>query len=632
LLARIAQAVVAESNRHDSYVVQAPLGSTHTELFQRPEIDRLSDASMLGRLVEIMQVVDCVQPSEHEFSAPPAQPGYLSEVFPRVLANARFESAPLSAADQQRLQAARTLLFGEVSDLAFVKTPDYAEFCLQRAQLEQTELRQLELDLQLQKPLPTEQRASIQIELDSVRALNQQRKALFDALDKLHEFSAAERVVSQLEREVDVVPPSVRQAIDGLPLMVVKDPNPPSDQHVVCSFLPAQLAEEGWIPVRLSREDILAHGSAGSADGVDEDWIESIELEVQTLSCDRSWFWAGLFSHRKWTWQQPGAPVQGPNGTSAIPAYVQGLVFCRNLTVRQRAGLPAEAQGQTSLQTKLGASGVLTALVRHSVSTQGLQVLSTAGLKQARARSLPAAAKPTSLGMSVTVSPRVINTSKATQLEIVGSTKLIDRGALNRFITAIPRAAASGRVLSTTGAPIRDATVELQGGSSRVGSTDEQGRFTFSGLVAGKYLLRFSRAGFQASSLSIVVPSDTVIEARLTPSATCPLRVQLVQRSLEGERPFLGHAMLAITGSESRLESFAGQDTRELLLAPGKYSIVLTSPEAERVDPSERTIVLRADAPAEPLKLTVYVAPVLQNPQLQLLGCICKRVAAFPDH
>src|SRR3954469_6620451 len=59
-------------------------------------------------------------------------------------------------------------------------------------------------------------------------------------------------------------------------------------------------------------------------------------------------------------------------------------------------------------------------------------------------------------------------------------------------------AAVSGRVVSAEGAPLRRTQVMLlgMGAGGRSALTDSDGRYSFSGLAAGRYTIRASRSGY----------------------------------------------------------------------------------------------------------------------------------------
>ena len=66
----------------------------------------------------------------------------------------------------------------------------------------------------------------------------------------------------------------------------------------------------------------------------------------------------------------------------------------------------------------------------------------------------------------------------------------------NRPASAAGTARVRGVVVSDTGAPIRDAEIILSGAQVREGRSDDNGRFDFDGLVAGRFYLNVTKAGF----------------------------------------------------------------------------------------------------------------------------------------
>src|SRR4051812_40432130 len=73
-------------------------------------------------------------------------------------------------------------------------------------------------------------------------------------------------------------------------------------------------------------------------------------------------------------------------------------------------------------------------------------------------------------------------------------------------------AAISGRVLSTDGAPLRRTQVMLLGvgPGGRSALTDNEGRYSFSGLAGGRYTVRASRSGYLGLSYGQRAPAEPV--------------------------------------------------------------------------------------------------------------------------
>src|SRR5262245_667630 len=63
------------------------------------------------------------------------------------------------------------------------------------------------------------------------------------------------------------------------------------------------------------------------------------------------------------------------------------------------------------------------------------------------------------------------------------------------------------RVVSDTGAPVRDAEVTLIGPLIRQGKTDEEGRHDFASLPAGRFSFNATKSGFAAGYSSVTSPT-----------------------------------------------------------------------------------------------------------------------------
>src|SRR3954464_11712799 len=157
-------------------------------------------------------------------------------------------------------------------------------------------------------------------------------------------------------------------------------------------------------------------------------------------------------------------------------------------------------------------------------------------------------------------------------------------------------AAISGRVLSAEGAPLRRTQVMLlgMGAGGRGALTDSEGRYSFSGLGAGRYTIRVSRSGYISLSygqrapsepvkpmevtdgqslagVDIVLPRGSVITGRVTDEFGEPMLQAQVQALRYQYQPS-GERVLQPAGGISGMTDDLGQ-FRIYGLNPGEYVI-----------------------------------------------------------
>lgn len=331
LLGRISMSVLSEFGREDLHVAEAPpglvLGAAHLELLRKLEEDRLDDAGSLARLVELSRIVDTIQPGTGRMVSPGEGRGFVSDVFTRIAANARFDAVPLDAAARKAYASALERLYEPPSEDKISKSAGYGDFCQMRADVEKKEPVLLEFRRQLGATVQPEVRDALSVEIELLESLIREQRQALDALDRAGGFSEAERVVEASERRVDDFPRAIRRALDLLELLLIADPVS-GTQHVGCSFFPAALSEDNWIQVKLTRAEIEAMGAQAQEpagpEEIDLSGIDAVELEVQTLTVDRPWFWPALFENANWTWQSPSRPVSsgapGADEEALLPA------------------------------------------------------------------------------------------------------------------------------------------------------------------------------------------------------------------------------------------------------------------------------------------------------------------------
>ncbi len=196
------------------------------------------------------------------------------------------------------------------------------------------------------------------------------------------------------------------------------------------------------------------------------------------------------------------------------------------------------------------------------------------------------------------------------------------------------RAGVRGRVVSTNGRPLAEATVRLLSPDRistaiREVSTGRDGTFVVEDLPVGRFLLRAEHPGFSSASVPVTLqPSDSVTTVlRL---ASIQLLEGVVQdgqgRSLAQAALFAWPAGGAQVGV---VESSSGSDGRFALagLSPGSWTLMVEAPgfgtlRLERVDVPSRPLVLRLQGEVRTLGGVVAGADgaFTQGSRVQLYG------------
>jgi large repetitive protein len=180
-------------------------------------------------------------------------------------------------------------------------------------------------------------------------------------------------------------------------------------------------------------------------------------------------------------------------------------------------------------------------------------------------------------------------------------------GALSckRSMAPEARAGVRGKVVSTNGRPLAEATVRLLSPDKlstaiREVSTGRDGTFAVQDLPVGRFLLRAERPGFSPASVPVTLQASD--------SVTTVLRMASIQL-LEGVvqdgqgRPLAQAALFAWPAGGAQVgvvESLSGSDGRFALagLSPGAWTLMVEAPgfgtlRLERVDLPSRPLVLR---------------------------------------
>ena len=537
------------------------LGAAHLDLLQQLELDRLDDPASVARLIELSRIVDCIQPHPGMLTTPDRDPSYLSDVFPSLVKNVKFVTAPLSDDERRRYEQALALLYEEPP---FLKTPSYQEFCILRSDFEKKDLALTELLLNLQRQESLEVRAALEGEIAALQQLCAQLQEAIEAIDRANGFRDAEVVRNAAERQIDGVPDSVLTVLDTMELFHIKEPIS-NDEHVCCSFFPSHLAGDSWAPLKLTRADIKRGEDGGEdttsdPDELDDSEIDSIELEIQTLVCERRWLWSPLFENGHWEWGTPSDPISNGSEDSGeselIPAYIHALIFARNLTVRgqpsarSRVKLAAEQEVQPAANLLMRAIKAtpqfhvgtpVAHVARANPSISAAISASRVAPVVSRSSVTPAVIRARPVGPAVVRIPGVNDRGSSTGSPLSGSirellpSRLIVRPGIIRPLIA------TGRVVDEQGNGIHQASVTIEGNTGlRSVRTGPDGSFTFPTLNHGRYRVNVEKAGFETVGGSITVPQIEEQTIRMRRVASCQVQVRLMEQADGAQRPFVG--------------------------------------------------------------------------------------------
>jgi hypothetical protein len=602
LLERLS-ALAREQFRNEAHVVAvptlgSPLDAEHLALLRDFDLDRLVDANDLKPLLELSKLVDCIQDGGCQFRGPEQSPGFLSERFRAIVRDVAFARTPIDQQLGQQYARAMSVLYVEPP---FVKTDRYEEFTALRSDVEQKDLSLLELRRRVSTASNDVERALLREQIEALESLISESRDLVEALDRQHAFSAAEQTRELAETTATEIPESVSASLATFDLLQITDPDS-NESHVRCGFMPAELSDDNWVPIKLTQDEIHAVSSEGRFAAVRQssavaqladDAVTSVELDVQMLAVQRPWFWGGLFENRGWNWRTPRPQLVSDGvdgGDGLIPAYVTGVIVARNLVVK-------------------GAS----ALMRSVSAIQPMMTMQARPRPAVRPHFRPAR---TNAGRSAAV-----RRPKGT-------------------------CAVTGTVTSEQGRPLAGAMVILRqehshaSGPSRDDQRDHRGQRTATGrdgvfelqIAAGASgILTVVMPGFTTwrRSLRVVEPINLPVQLR-SEQSTWPRLTVRVQSPVDGEA-FAGQSdihIVSVRGASQHREKLTGVGEVTVGLPEGHYRIEVVAPDAARVTPALRTISL-----SSALTVDVVIDPgvLLRQSELHLVGFICKRVPKSPN-
>ncbi|RME02031.1 MAG: carboxypeptidase regulatory-like domain-containing protein [Calditrichaeota bacterium] len=654
LLKQIATIAMKEFNIPDLYVALLPLelklSREHIEILQHWAEYLAEDQELNGndvkKLIEISRIVDCIQSRNDpdtldlpEYSSP----GFLSEAFLRIIKNIEFMPEPLNDQQIKKYENAKKILYKDDA-YPFVKTEEYNEFCMLRVQISRLEIRKRELLRQKGENNELNRGSNIDDELNQLGDLIKEKEELMAALNDQFQFQVAEEIIRNVELNMNIIPPSIKKAIDTISLFEMTEPVN-NITHIICSFFPSVLSEENWIPLRLTSKDFsqitFEHEAEEHSSGfIQDDDIEVIELEVQSLICVRPWFWPALFEKPNWKWKKKSPPVSTGvvNSTSReelIPAYVFALIFARNISIRLKPHaqnkIPASIQLSSPLLQKLiswRAKDVPISSFSSSNTIISLseiaKVLSLSTTWKANTKNQP---KKHKIQLNVLMPKTILkNFATGPAVNIHASYFSVRRDVIEKYV-------AKGHVIDEMGQPVYNATIEIENSKiRRKVTTGRNGEFCVSDLRPGRYDFFVEKSGFSKAKGAVTLPQKGQLSIKLhsMPQNKNKIIIQLQQ---EKDEPFTGIAKVIIARNQKvyRYESMVGRSEAVFYLPHGNFSISIQSPGAQSITPQSIPLKLHDSTFTErTLKFKISNVSTIIIPGVQLLAFICRWVPPCP--
>lgn len=658
LLERVAALARSQFGEEDHYLATTVLGSAlseqHLEILSESDPDRLSDPQSARALFEITQLVDCVQDGSPRLVGPARNEGFVSDAFLSIVDAVDFATTPLDVREQARLDQAQAVLYEEPP---FLKTEAYTQFCILRSDIEQKEIVLLELRRQLDIAEGDKHEQLVQDEEALAATLEGQRE-LLQALDRQHGFSEAEKIRDRAGRRVADFPRSVKDSLAVIDLFRITDASS-NASHLSCDFFPAGLAEDNWVPLRLTRSEITqsradspllsAIQDIEGLEFVDDGLIESIELELQMLAVQRSWFWPELFENRQWRFSVPSEPVSKGRGSSdgLMPAYVAGLVFARDLVVRATEEAEGRAPAPSGAMVGNLAPAVVLGRNPQFVAVQGRSVAAAA--MHAR----PMAAAPVRMAVA---QPQIRRGAIQPQIQPHVRRQIqpqfqphvrpqiqpqfqpqvrpqVQRELQAQLVAQLKRTIpVRGRITDASGRSLAGATIVLRqipNGPVQTKQTAKDGSFSFLIVGGGNCSFTISKPGFKELSKGFIInqpfTANLTLEAE---GATEQLTVRLVDQT---GAPFKGDADIVIhriPHFTRQHEQMRGTSEARIPLPKGRYSVSVSSSEARRIEPPTATVELNG---AQTITFEIQSSVLVRIPEIQLLGLVCRQVPLSPD-
>jgi len=153
---------------------------------------------------------------------------------------------------------------------------------------------------------------------------------------------------------------------------------------------------------------------------------------------------------------------------------------------------------------------------------------------------------------------------------------------LTASVTATP-SVIQGRAVDDLGAPIQGATASLSRDATEIatGTTDAEGRFTFSGLPAGTYSVTVRAAGFTEATRTGSLEADSFVDLGDIPLVRTSQLGSIRGRVLDAARGGISGARVALLDGTTELATTTTSSDGAFTLdsiPPGTYTIRVTAP------------------------------------------------------
>jgi Carboxypeptidase regulatory-like domain len=639
LLQAVADAALRIMEDEHCYVATSPSSTPilaeHIDTLANPAAFASSPGA-LAAAVQLSRIVDYVQDGSPVFDWQRVGQDFVSNVYPKIKANVRFARAALSGKELEEFDRAQATLY---VDPPWVETAAYAQYAELKVQVGLGKVQLWELELELGTADAAKKKA-LQDRITAIKEGLQIQEGLLKSLDERNRFEDALRIYHSAQ--LAGFPKSVEDAsaLLGTPLAELQTPDG-VETHVRAVFSPNRIAEENWITVKVGRDQIRAADAANplvppprAGDQVaplDEEAIESIELDLQVFKVERFWLWDALFGNRLWDWETPDEPVstggQPPSGR--LPAYTTAVIIARNLRVSGRNRLVDSAF--VGSQTPLQLATFRFAAPKIDATGQTLRIAAHGRLLQ-----------PTA----------------------------VDTGRLMARFARINLPVVQGRVVDAEDGPVADATVQskdLGTGQVMVKTTAQNGEVSFELPAAATHEVTVTKPGYKPFAQQLQLQPGGQFVARLE-SQFQVQRVLFTRQSFDPRSPFwrvpvdwprptipqpavLHPLTVALTKTVAdgrqeamdvpvRLELADAQGVRQQVvtvdpgkdvafnLPPGRYQVSASCEVYDAAGPSSQSVDL---AQAAGVAFAFRPRTILESRELYLLGFVCRRVPKSPD-
>jgi hypothetical protein len=657
LLQAVADAALRIMEDESCYIATSPMSTPilaeHIDTLANPAAF-VSSPGALAAAVQRSRIVDYVQDGGPVFDWQRVGQDLVSDVYPKIKANVRFARAALSGKELEEFDRAQATLY---KDPPWDETDDYAEYAKQKVQVALNRLQRLELQLELGSA-DEAKKAALGDRIAAIKASLKLQEDALKARDDLHRFEEALRIYQSAR--LAGFPKSVEDAsaMLGTPLAEISTPDG-SETHLRAIFSPDRIAEENWITVKVGRDQIRAADAGNplvppprAGDQVaplDEEAIESIELDLQVFKVERSWLWDALFGNRMWKWETPEDPVstggQPPRGS--LPAYTTALIIARNLRVSGRNRLVDSAV--VGSRTPLQLATFRFTAPQVDATGQTLRIAAQGRLVHPVAAGPPAAA--------------ALGPAGRTMVMPADTTRLLARFA------RINPPVVQGRVVDAEDRPVADAAVQskdLGTGQVMVKTTAQNGEVSFDLPAPATHEITVTRPGYTPFVQQLPLQPGGQFVARLESQYQVP-RILFTRQSVDPRLPLgrlpvrwprpttpqpvdLRTLTVALTKDVAddrqeamdapvRVEIGNAQGVQQVVtvdpgkdvafnLPPGSYQVSASCEVYDAAGPSTQSVDLDQ---AAGVAFAFRPRTILESRELYLVGFVCRRVPRSPD-